>query len=166
MKTLRILTIIAIAGTTSLVAGGGNHAEQDNCTNQYTITIGDQHTGKKMHKRQHRKNQGQRLNRLLRKLDLSETQKRQLKEIRKEMRQAKVMQREQHKGAATLKKYLSVDGFDREGFAQAATERSKTMAQARAAMMEKYISVLTPEQRIMLIERLEKRGKGKKHQRK
>jgi Spy/CpxP family protein refolding chaperone len=42
--------------------------------------------------------------------------------------------------------------------------RSKKMVKNRAEMMEKLITVLTPEQRIALVEKLNRQKKGKRHQ--
>jgi len=165
MKTLKILTIIAITGTVGIMAQGAGQEGQGNCTNQYNITIGDQASNRKM---QRRKNPNRRINRLLHKLDLSEAQKTKLGEIRKQMQQARKIQQKKLRGSMNLKKFVSVDGFDKEEFVAATEGRAKEMANVRADMMEKFITVLTPEQRIELVEKLNKqshrRGKGKRHQ--
>jgi len=144
MKTFKILTILAITGATAITAGNIDHKE---CTNQYNIAIGDHASQPQMHKKQKRANRNRGINRLLHKLDLTETQKNQIKEIRKSMRQARKAERKNHRGQLGLKKFVSVDGFDKEGFIEASQERSKAMTGVRAEMMEKFIAVLTPEQR-------------------
>ena len=170
MKTLKILTIIAITGTVGVMAHGIGQKGQSDCGNQYNITIGDHSSEAQMQKRWHRKSPNKRINHLLRKLDLSEAQKTKLKEIRNEMQQARKIQQKNLKGSMNLKKFVSVDGFDKEGFVAASEGRAKEMANVRADMMDKFISVLTPEQRIELVEKLNKqgdrKGKGKRHQQK
>ena len=160
MKTFKILTIIAITGATAITAGNIDQG----CTNQYNITIGDHASQAEMHKKQKRANPNRGINRLLRRLDLTEAQKAQLKEIRKSMWQARKAERKNHKGQLGLKKFVSVDGFDKEGFIEASQERSKAMTGVRAEMMEKFIAVLTPEQRIEMMEKLNKQRRGKRHQ--
>jgi len=164
MKTLKILTIVAITGATGIMAGTAEHKGQSDCTNQYNITIGDHASDTTMQKRQHRKNPNRRINHLLRKLNLSEAQRIQLKEIRKEIQQARKIQRKSLKGSISLKKFVSVDGFDKEGFINASADRAAKLVKIRADLMEKFISVLTPEQRLELVERLNKQGRRKRHQ--
>ncbi len=160
MKTLKVLTIVALTGTIGLMAGSGDYQEKNGCTNQYTIAIGNHVTDRKIH----RKNLNRRINRLLRKLDLSEAQKSKLKEIRTEMQQSRKIEQKKYRGSMRLQKFVSVDGFDREGFIHASTDRAARMAKRRADMLEKFITVLTPEQRLELVERLQKRGKRNRHQ--
>jgi Spy/CpxP family protein refolding chaperone len=162
MKTLKILTLIAVTGATGLMAG--NAQQRGDCNHQYRTSMDGQTHQTQMHKKHKRKNPNQRINRLLRKLDLTEAQKTQLKEIRKSMHQARKIQKKELRGSMNLKKFVSVDGFDKEGFIAASESRSKKMAKNRAEMMEKLITVLTPEQRIALVEKLNRQKKGKRHQ--
>jgi Spy/CpxP family protein refolding chaperone len=80
------------------------------------------------------------------------------------MHQARKIQKKELRGSMNLKKFVSVDGFDKEGFMAASESRSKKMVKNRAEMMEKFITVLTPEQRIALVEKLNRQKKGKRHQ--
>ena len=162
MKTLKILTLMAVTGATGLMAG--NAQQRGDCNHQYRTSMEGQTHQTQMHKKHKRKNPNQRINRLLRKLDLSEAQKTQLKEIRKSMHQARKIQKKELRGSMNLKKFVSVDGFDKEGFIAASESRSKKMVKNRAEMMEKFITVLTPEQRIALVEKLNRQKKGKRHQ--
>ncbi len=174
MKTLKILTIIAVTGLTGAMAQGMQ--QQGDCGQEQNMGHGQNMSrGQNMDQRQ-RMNQGhrqgsrnkahpnRRINRLLRNLDLSDAQKTQLKEIRKSMWQAQKAQRKELRGSTGLKKFVSVDGFDKDGFVLASEERTKKMSKVRGDMMEKIIAVLTPEQRITLVEKLNRQGKGKRHQ--
>jgi len=166
MKTLKILTLIALTGATGLMAG--NTQQRGDCNNQHRTTIEGQTLQTQLHKKHKRKNPNRRINHLLRKLDLSEAQKTQLGEIRKSMQQARKIQRKELRGSMNLKKFVSVDGFDKEGFIAASEGRAKKMTTVRADMMEKFIAVLSPEQRLELIEKLhsqkDRKGRGKRHQ--
>jgi len=161
MKTLKILTLITVTGLTGALAQGMQY--NGNCDNTQKI---EKNQSEHMYKRGkvHRINPNKRINRLLRKLDLTETQKSQLKEIRKSMWQARKAQKKNLRGSMALKKFVSVDGFDKSGFILASQERAKEMSKVRGDMMEKIIAVLTPEQRITLVEKLNRQGKGKRHQ--
>ncbi len=161
MKTLKILTIIAVTGLTGAMAQGMQ--QQGDC--EHAQNMG-QKQAKQMHqgKNRHRAHPNKRINRLLRKLDLTDAQKTQLKEIRKSMWQARNAQKRALRGSMGLKKFVSVDGFDKSGFILASQERAKEMAKVRGGMMEKIIAVLTPEQRITLVEKLNQQGKGKRNQ--
>jgi len=181
MKTLKILTIIAVTGLTGAMAQGMQ--QQGDCGQEQNMRHGqNMDRGQNMGKRQNmnqrqRINQGhrqgsrykahpnRRINRLLRNLDLSDTQKTQLKEIRRSMWQARKAQKKELRGSTGLKKFVSVDGFDKANFILASEERTKKMSKVRGDMMEKIIAVLTPEQRITLVEKLNRQGKGKRHQR-
>ena len=161
MKTLKILTIIAVTGLTGVMAQ--SMQQRGDC--EHTQNMGQKQT-RQMHqsKNRHKAHPNKRINRLLRKLDLTDAQKTQLKEIRKSMWQARKAQKGALRGSIGLKKFVSVDGFDKSGFILASQERAKEMAKIRGDMMEKIITVLTPEQRITLVEKLNRQGKGKRHQ--
>jgi len=165
MKTLKILTIVAVTGLTGALAQGMQHkGDCDNTERMGKNYSHSMHKGDKR-KKNHKANPNRRINKLLRNLDLTETQKNQLKGIRKSMWQARKAQRKALRGSMGLKKFVSVDGFDKSGFILASQERAKEMSKVRADMMEKIIAVLTPEQRIALVEKLNRQGKGKRHQR-
>jgi len=160
MKTLKILTIVAVTGLTGAMAQGMQ--QNGDCANAYKL---QKHPYAKIHnKRAHKLHRNKRMYRLFKKLDLSEAQKSQLKEIRKAAKQARKIQRQRLRGTMRLKKFISVDGFDKEGFIAASQIRAKAMIKVRADRMEKFIEVLTPEQRIALTERLNRQRKIKRHQ--
>jgi Spy/CpxP family protein refolding chaperone len=160
MKTLKLLTILALAGSTTLIAG--NTQAPQNRGNQYNIQIGDGHPPQ-MEKRQKRRNPNRRINRLLRKLDLTDEQKSQLKKVRQTMQKARKIEMKKQRGSLNLKKFVSVDGFDKEAFVLSSEARAKNMAQVRADMMESIIGTLTADQRVELVEQLNKPRKARRN---
>lgn len=159
MKALKILTLLALTGSTALIAdntqAAGNHG------NQYNIQIGDA-PAKQMKKKHRKMTMERKIGRILRHLDLTQAQKDKLKTIRKEMWQARKAQNKKLRGSLALKKFVSVDGFDKESFITASELRAKETAKNRADMMEKTIAVLTPEQRVTLVEQLNKPRKQRR----
>ncbi len=160
MKTLKILAIVAVTGLTGVMAHGTQY--NDDCDKVDKL---EKHSYAKVQmKRAHKIHPNKRIRRLLKGLDLSAEQKSQLKEIRKSTKRARQIQREHLKGTMGLRKFISVDGFDKEEFIAASENRAKAMIRVRADRMEKFIEVLTPEQRIELTKKLNRPRKIKKHQ--
>ncbi len=159
MKALKILTLLALAGSTTLIAdntqAAGNHG------NQYNIQIGDTPM-KQMRKKRRKMTMERRVAHIIRTLNLTQEQKEKLKTIRKEMWQARKAQKKNLRGSLALKKFISVDGFDKEGFIIASEFRTKELTTNRAEMMQKTIAVLTPDQRIALVEKLNKPRKQRR----
>jgi len=155
MKVVKLLTIVAIATFTIATA---NEVTR-NYGNQYNIEIGNH--APRIHKQMRKRvNPIKRLNRIFRSLNLTEEQKTKLAEIRKTMRKNRKANMQKLKKENGLKKYITVDGFDKAGFLAVAQKRSKIMLQFRADMFEKIIAILTPEQREKLILKLGSKPKN------
>jgi len=161
MKTFKILTIIAVTGLTATMAQ--NSKAYDDSNHPCQMQRGDG-SHSHMQKKRFNRNSNKRLNRMLRTLNLSDEQKTQLRDIRQSARQANRTKRQEAKGLASLKKFISVDGFDKSGFTVLAESKSRDMIGTRADMLEKVINILTPEQRIELVEKLGKRRGQKRNQ--
>jgi Spy/CpxP family protein refolding chaperone len=158
MKTLKVLTIVAITGLVGTVTanacplGGENNAmcqKQEKCEKQ-----------KKCQKNK-KYNRGE-MKEIYNKLDLTPEQQSAMTEHRKDMReqmQAKRAQRHGERGMADMGKFVSSNGFDKEGFIAMATERSQDRIEMRANMFENKINILTEEQRVKLISLIQEKQK-------
>ena len=158
MKTLKVLTIVAITGLIGATAANAcpsNKGNGENCPKQGKCE--KQNKGKmgKYDKRSEMKE-------IYQKLDLTAEQKSAMQANRKEMREYRKARRGKMKGGhgiSGMSKFISADGFDKEGFVNMATQRSKQRVEMRAAMFEKKINILTAEQRVKLITLLEEKSK-------
>jgi len=146
MKTLKILAIVAITGLTgTMTLNASNH----DCDNQRYAKL--QHKSNNQHKASVMK--------LIKRLDLSDEQKSTLKSTRKAVRLERKAKRQGARRLSHIKEFISVDGFDKKGYVKAAQKRAKINASKRAVMLEKTFAVLTPEQRLELVELLNQRYK-------
>ena len=133
MKTLKVLTIVAITGlvgATAVYAG-------PNCKKS------DVQCQKRMENRTAMKE-------IFQKLDLTPEQQNAMQENRKAMRaQMKEirLQRQGKRGMAHMGAYVSVEGFDKQAFMDDAMKKAQSRIEKRAEGFEKTISILTPEQR-------------------
>lgn len=113
------------------------------------------------------------MRKLNRELDLTQEQREQLRDVLKKQRQERRAERRTHRGqnkkskgvfgGMDVSKFMSVDHFDKEAFTKVQKEisdkrkadkesrREKGM-QKRAELMEKVFNILTPEQRVKLIQ--------------
>ena len=158
MKTLKVLTIVAITGLVGATAAnacpsnkgnGTSCPKQEKCEKQYKGKMG------KHDKRSEMKE-------IYQKLDLTAEQKSAMQANRKEMREYRKAQRGKMQGAhgiVGINKFISADGFDKQGFIDMATQRSQKRIEMRAAMFEKKINILTAEQRVKLMTLLEEKQK-------
>ena len=96
-------------------------------------------------------------------LDLGDTQRQKIREIRREGRQAMKQNRMGHKPAMDFSQFMTKEHFDKEAFKkvmqqkwEAKDKMRESRRQERMAMMsdrmEKVFEVLTPEQREKLVE--------------
>jgi len=158
MKTLKVLTIIAITGlmgATAVNACPSNKGNGMNCLKHEKC--GKQNKGM-MNKHDKRKE----MKAIYQKLDLTAEQKSAMQANRKSMREYRKAQREKMQGAhgiAGMSKFISADGFDKQGFVDMATQRSKQRIEMRAEMFKKKINILTAEQRVKLQTLLEEKSK-------
>ncbi len=161
MKTLKVLTIVAITGLVGVVSanacpsGGENKAQCQKNKQEACQT-------KKQKSCQNNKHQKGVMKETFQKLELTSEQKSAMKSHRKDMRkqmQAKRAQMHAERGMAGMGKFVSAKGFDKQGFMDIASQRSKKMAQRRADMFEKKINILTAEQRVKLVSLLQEKQK-------
>lgn len=145
MKTLKVLTIVAITGlvgATSVYAGPPCKANDKMC--------------------EKRKDKRADMKEIFQQLDLTTEQQSALKVNRKEMRaqmKEKRSQRQGRHGMANMSGFVSAEGFDKEAFIAKATEKSQTMIEMRADRFEKTMNILTPEQRVKLVTLLQEKQK-------
>jgi Spy/CpxP family protein refolding chaperone len=158
MKTLKVLTIVAITGLVGATAANAcpsNKGNGMNCPKHEKC--GKQHKGM-MGKHDKRKE----MKEVFQKLDLTAEQKSAMQADRKSMREYRQAQRGKMQGAhgmAGMNKFISADGFDKQGYIDMATQRSQKRIEMRAAMFEKKINILTEEQRVKLMTLLEEKSK-------
>jgi protein CpxP len=146
LKTLTIVSVTGLAGLTALQACPMNQGERSCQGMKQSEVKGCK--GSKYHKKGHP------MMKLYSQLDLTEEQKEQMKVLRQEMqaqREAKKKDRSK-RGMGMMVNFVSEKGFDKEGFIKMATQKSQEKIQMRAAMFEKRMNILTPEQRTKLIE--------------
>ena len=145
MKTLKVLTIVAITGLVGTVAANA-------------CPLG----GEKNAMCQKRKDNRADMKEIFQKLDLTSEQKVAMKENRKEMRvhmKEKRSQKQSKHGMANMSEFVSANGFDKEAFIAKAMQKSKTMIEMRADRFEKTMNILTPEQRVKLVTLLQEKQK-------
>jgi Spy/CpxP family protein refolding chaperone len=153
MKTLKVLTIVAITGLVGTVAA-----------NACPASFGDKKAMcEKQNKCQKKKkhNRGE-MREIYQKLNLSPEQQSAMQEYRKSMReqrQAKRAQMQGERGIEGMSKFVSVNGFDKEAFIAEATQRSQERIEMHANMFEKKINILTEEQRAKLISLIQEKQK-------
>ncbi len=158
MKTLKVLTIVAITGLAGTVAANacpsaGLNKAQCQTNNQKKCQKGDYKNNK--HNRSEMKE-------IFQKLDLTDEQKSAMKANRKEMRaqmKEKRSKRNAKRGMANMSGFVSAEGFDKEAFIAKATEKSQTMIEMRANRFEERMNILTPEQRIKFVTLLQEKQK-------
>lgn len=158
MKTLKVLTIVAITGLLGATAANacpsngdkrGMCPKQEKCEKQNKC---------KMNKHSKRSQ----MKEIYQKLDLTAEQKSTMQANRKSMREYRQAQRakmQSSHGMAGMNKFISADGFDKQGFIDMATQRSQKRIEMRATMFEKKINILTAEQRVKLMTLLEEKSK-------
>ncbi len=156
MKTLKVLTIVAITGLAGTVAanacpsnGQKNEQCQTNKQNKCQKNMRQKHTSKKSE-----------MKKIFQQLDLTSEQKMAMKSQRKGLREqmkAKRGQMHSERGMAGMSKFISANGFDKQGFMDMAAKRSQKMAEMRANMFEQKMNILTAEQRVKLAKLLQEK---------
>jgi len=158
MKTLKVLTIVAITGMVGATAanacpsGAEKRAmcsKQEKCEKQI-----------KCQKNKHY-NKGE-MKKIYKELDLTPEQQSAMKANRegmREQRQSKRAQMHSERGMAGMSKFVSANGFDKQGFIDMATKRNQNRIEMRANMFENKINILTAEQRVKLVTLLQEKQK-------
>jgi Spy/CpxP family protein refolding chaperone len=179
MKAKMILMTVAGLGLTGALMAGGPHGDFEG-PDQGRGWHNDMHQQAGEGKRGDYQRRGMRrgfrrgvAGKTMRQLDLTRDQRKQLREMmkeqRKELRAKRRAYRDQNKKrngvfkGLDVSKFMSVDNFDKEAFVKAQqdmfnkrkaanADRIKKNMQERADMMEKVFNILTPEQRVKLIQ--------------
>ena len=153
MKTLKVLTIVALtglAGTVIANACPSNGQNQEQCQTKQQNNKQDKCQKNKHHKRTAKKAE---MKKIFKQLDLTSEQKMAMKSHRKGMKEqmkAKRAQMHGKRGMAGMSKFISADGFDKQGFMEMVSQRSQQRAEMRANMFEQKMNILTAEQRVKL----------------
>lgn len=94
---------------------------------------------------------------LIKSLDLSEEQMAQIKSLMEESRAAHEAEREANKAAhqAALESALQQDAVTAEALMALSDQRGENHKQARADMIAEVLNILTPDQRLELLKRVE-----------
>jgi len=151
MKTLQVLTIVAITGLAGTVAANAcpsNGQNKQMCEKQKMC--------------QKNNNKRTQMKDIFQKLELAPEQKVAMKENRKEMREqmkTKRSQRDGKRGMANMGEFVSANGFEKEAFIDKATQKAQTRIEMRAERFEKTMNILTPEQRIKFVSLLQEKQK-------
>ncbi len=163
IRKIKLLTIIAATAFTGAMAQGPQA--------QNTKGANDAQAGCTHHRHQgmHARHRGfGHLNiarmRMFKKRNLTYDQRSKIKELRKAERKIMRANRKQFRGSKNMRSFISVDGFDKAGFVQMRTSRSKDMLKGKADMVEKIMNILTPEQRLMLADKFKENHKDNEHQ--
>ena len=133
MKTLKVLTIVALTGLIGAAAVYAGPACKKN----------DALCQKRIENRTNMKE-------IFEKLDLSGEQQSALRENQKEMRAQMMQMRSQRQGKqgmAHMGAFVNTDGFDKQAYMDDAMKKAKNRIEKRAEGFEKTVNILTPEQR-------------------
>ncbi|MCW8820790.1 MAG: Spy/CpxP family protein refolding chaperone [Sulfurovum sp.] len=137
MKTLKVLTIVAITGlvgATSVYASPFNAESNKMCQKN----------------KEHRNG----MKEIFKKLDLTPEQKSAMKENRQAMREQMKEKRSRmnrKRGMADMSEFVSANGFDKQSFVEKATQKAQMRIDMRADRFEKTMNILTPEQRVKFV---------------
>lgn len=154
MKTLKVLTIVAITGLVGATAANACPSNQGNGSSCPKHEKCKKQNKFKSDKRSEMKE-------IYQKLDLTAEQKSAMQANRKSMREYRKAQRGKMHGThgmAGMSKFISADGFDKQGFIDMATQRSQKRIEMRATMFEKKMRILTAEQRVKLMTLLQEKS--------
>lgn len=136
-KRFTIVTIAGVIGLSTLYAQpveGGFHEKRD--------------------MKHHRKAHHQKMRAIFKQLNLTDAQKKALKENRQAQRKAMKAKHNEMRAKHNIGKFVTVKGVDRAGMIAEATKRATERANMRADMIEKTLSILTTEQKTKFIELL------------
>ncbi len=145
MKTLKVLTIVAITG---LVGATSVYASPCNAENKKMCQKNKEHRND--------------MKEIFKKLDLTPEQQNAMKENRQAMREQMKERRSQMNrkhGMAGMSEFVSANGFDKQAFVAKATQKAQMRIDMRAVRFEKTINILTPEQRVKFVTLLQETQK-------
>ncbi|HHH19098.1 MAG TPA: periplasmic heavy metal sensor [Campylobacterales bacterium] len=158
MKTTKVLSIVALStllGMGTLYAVDANESKPEFKQGQHCKGEKGKH-GKhfgKHHKR------GGHFAKIMKQLDLTDEQKKQLKALRDEKREDRKAKHEAMKKErnTVLANAITTKGFDKAQFIKDTTAKAEAKIAQKAENMEKMFAILTPEQRTKFVELLNKK---------
>jgi len=145
MKTLKVLTIVAITGLVGATAVHAGPACKEN---------------DKMC--QKRKDHRSDMKEIFQKLDLTAEQQSAMKDNRKEMRaqmKERRAQKNAKRGMGDMSEFVSANGFDKQSFIDISMQKAQSRIEMRADRFEKTMNILTPEQRVKFVTLLQEKQK-------
>jgi len=159
MKTLKVLTIVAVTGVVGVMTLHAQPMNMEKCKMMKQYCNAEKNAARKSHKgmNKHRTMRKDRMLKIFHELDLTQEQRETLRANRKATKMQRKADRQQMRKARNMEKFVTVNGFDRAGFIQSATQNSKRMIEMRADKFETIIGVLTPEQRVKFVALLKER---------
>ena len=137
LKTIALLSIAGIIGTVALNA--------DNIK---------EHRGMLQEQREvmhHFKGKHQKIQKIMKQLDLTSKQKTALKANRQTIREAMKSKRKEMRDAHNMAKFVTVDGVNRKAMIAEVTKKVTVMANMRADMLDNTLKILTPKQRTKFV---------------
>lgn len=155
-KTLKVLTIAAVTSVVGVMTLNAQPMNMENCKMMKQQCDTEKKAACKSHKgmNKHHKMRKNPMMKIFKELDLTNEQRATLKANRQATKMQRKAERENMRKERKIEKFVTVDGFNKEAFIQSATQNSKRMVEMRADKFETMIGVLTPEQRVKLVELL------------
>ncbi len=155
-KTLKVLTIVAITSVAGVMTLNAQPMNQENCKTMKQQCNTEKKSACKSQKRmkKHQAMHRDKIRKIFQELDLTGEQRTTLRQNRKAAKMQRKAKRQDMRKTRDMEKFITAKGFDRSAFVQSATQNSKRMIEMRADKFETMIGVLTPEQRLKLIELL------------
>lgn len=145
MKKLKVLAIVAVTGLVGMNSVYANSVQDVNDAPKY----------KKL------KPYKSEMKRIFQKLELNDTQKEAIKSNRKSMRLEMKTHRKGMHGHTMerMGEFISKEGFDKKAFILMRTKNMEKVIKIRANNFVKLVNILTPEQRVKLVEVLQEKKK-------
>ncbi len=156
MKTLKVLTIVAVTGVVGVMTLHAQPMNMEKCEMMKQYYNAEKNAAGKSYKgmNKHHKMRKKPMMKIFKELDLTNEQRATLKANRQATKMQRKAEREKMFKERKIERFVTVDGFNREEFIQSATQNSKRMIEMRADKFETMIGVLTPEQRLKFVELL------------
>jgi len=153
MKTLKVLTIVAVTGIAGVMTLNAQPMNMENCKMMKQQCNAEKKAACKSRKgmNKHYKMQKNPMMKVFKELDLTQEQRATLKAHRQETKMQRKAEREKMFKVRKIERFVTADGFNREAFIQSTTQNSKRMTEMRADKFETMIGVLTPEQRVKFV---------------
>jgi len=153
MKTLKVLTIVAVTGVVGVMTLHAQPMNMEKCEMMKQYCNAEKNAAGKSYKgmNKHHKMRKNPMMKIFKELDLTQEQRTTLKAHRQATKMQRKAEREKMFKERKIERFVTVDGFNREEFIQSATQNSKRMIEMRANKFKTMIGVLTPEQRVKFV---------------